>query len=56
MQRLPEALSYTAVKSVSGFSQRLGGLCLFFLVTIREVTTWGVVAMCQTGTAGYHLI
>lgn len=52
MQMLPETLPYTAVKSVSGFSQRLGGLCLFFLVTIREVTTWGVVAMCQTGTAG----
>ena len=34
------------------FSQRLGGLCLFFLVTVQEVTTWGVVAKCQTGTAG----
>lgn len=52
MQRLPETPPYTAVKSVSGFSQRLGGLCLFFLITIREVTTWGVVAMCRTGTAG----
>lgn len=47
MQRLPEMLPYTAVKSVSGFSQRLGSLCLFF-VTTREVTAWGVVAMCQT--------
>lgn len=50
MQRLPETLPYTAVKSVSGFSQRLGGLCLFFLVIIREVATWGVVAMCQTAS------